>query len=62
MRTDIAAEVLGDRFYEAATVTVSQEAIKRVGGEAALAAVREAGGIETAPKAPHLRAVKVAKG
>jgi hypothetical protein len=51
--------VLGDRFYEAATVTVSQEAIKRVGGEAALTAVREAGGIETAPKAPHLRAVKV---
>jgi DNA mismatch repair protein MutL len=59
VRTDIAAEVLGDRFYEAATVSVSQEAIKRVGGEAALAAVREAGGIETAPKAPHLRAVKV---
>jgi hypothetical protein len=25
VRTDIAAEVLGDRFYEAATVTVSQE-------------------------------------
>lgn len=61
VRADIAAEVLGDRFYEAATVTVSQEAIKRVGGEAALAAVREAGGIETAPKAPHLRAVKVAR-
>lgn len=59
VRTDIAAEVLGDRFYEAATVTVSQEAIKRVGGEAALTAVREAGGIEMAPKAPHLRAVKV---
>lgn len=62
VRTDIAAEVLGDRFYEAATVSVSQEAIKRVGGEEALAAVREAGGIETAPKAPHLRAVKVTKG
>jgi hypothetical protein len=28
VRTDIAAEVLGDRFYEAATVSVSQEAIR----------------------------------
>ena len=62
VRVDIAADVLGPLFDEAASVTISQEEIKRVGGDEALAKVREAGGIETAPKAPHLRVVKVRKG
>ena len=62
VRVDIASSVLGPLFDEAASVTISQEAIKRVGGDEALAKVREAGGIELAPKAPHLRVVKVRRG
>lgn len=58
----VAASVLGDKFLDCATVTVSQAGIKRgldthdIGG--IVEEIRQRGGVVTVPKASYLRVVK----
>lgn len=57
----VVADVLGDRFADVATVSVSAAGLRRaLGAEAdgVMETIRQRGGVVTAPKAGHLRVVK----
>lgn len=57
----VAADVLGDRFADVATVSVTAAGLRRaLGAEAdtVIESIRQRGGVVSAPKAGHLRLVK----
>lgn len=60
--TEVAAQVLGDRFLDCATVDISRAGIERALGQdaasQAIEAIAEQNGVVTMPRSPYLRVVK----
>lgn len=59
---EVAAQVLGDRFLDCATVDISRAGIERALGQdaasQAIEAIAEQNGVVTTPRSPYLRVVK----
>lgn len=57
---NVAFDVLGERFADCATVTISQDGLRRGGVdvEAVMSAMQQRGGVVTAPKAAYLKVMK----